>query len=475
MPDNKDKKLGLFLMIGLGIGSMIGAGIFNSPTDLISIANPQATMIAWIIGGFGVFMLALVFQMLSYKRPDLDGGIYSYAKVGFGEFAGFNSAWGYWLGAFLGNVAFIVIIFKTINSLAGRQLNSILVFFLGSMLLWGYHYMISRGIKNASIINSIITISKILPLLLVILFGIFAFKANIFSVPDWTTKLASAAKAKDAATSLKSQISGAMATIVWCFSGIEAAVVMSKRADNKKTVGRATIISFFVTLALYMFISIIAMGVIPAKELAGADTPLADVLSKTALGSAGVIIVKIGLLISVLGVFISWILLAAEIPYIAAIDGVMPKWFKKENKNGVPINSLLFTDIATQIFLFFLLVPQLQKAYTMTYTLATITIMLPYLFSALYAIKVCHEEKSGAGQMIVAVLATVYSIYVIYAIGIKYLFLAIILYLVGVIPAYIAKKEKGMKFSKSETAALLIMAVITLVLIIMLSTGKITL
>ena len=95
MDENADRKLGLGLLIALGIGSMIASGIFNSPTDLVTSSNPQAVIISWGIGVFGVIMLGLVFNMLSNKRPELKGGIYSYARDGYGDFIGFNSAWGY--------------------------------------------------------------------------------------------------------------------------------------------------------------------------------------------------------------------------------------------------------------------------------------------------------------------------------------------------------------------------------------------
>ena len=472
MSDNNDKKLGLFLLIGLGVGSMIGSGIFNSPTDLVSSANPQAVIIAWIIGGLGVLMLALIFQFLSNKKPELTGGIYSYAKAGFGEFVGFNSAWGYWLSAFLGNVAYFTVIFKTINSILGKghELSSITIFILGSILLWFYHFMICRGIKNASIVNAIITIGKILPLLLVIIFGLIAFNSGLFNVANWKTVLASTGSA----TTLKDQVSGAMGTVLWCFIGIEASVVMSTRAKNSKIVGKATVISFITVLILYMLISLIPMGVVGAKDLANAGTPLADVLAKTPLGSAGSMIVSIGLLISVLGALISWVLLTAEILHVAAVDGVMPKWLAKENKAGVPVNSLIFSNGATQLFLFFLLVPQLQKAYSTAFTLATVTVMVPYLLSALYATKVSVTENGGAGNIIVSVLASIYSIYVLYAVGFKYLALGLIMYAFGVIPLYIAKKEKNQKFSKNEGIAQTLIIIGAIIMIILLAKGKIS-
>lgn len=90
----KEKKLNLFLLITLIVGTIIGGGIFNSPTDLILKANPMAALIAWLIGGFGILMLVLVFYKLSVIKPEMNGGIYTYAKEGFGNYIGFNSFWG---------------------------------------------------------------------------------------------------------------------------------------------------------------------------------------------------------------------------------------------------------------------------------------------------------------------------------------------------------------------------------------------
>ena len=86
----KDKKLGLWLLVFIALGSMIGSGIFNSPKDLISVSNPQRTMLAWLIGGSGAIMLALVFVYLASRKPELKSGIFAYARDGFGDFMGFK-------------------------------------------------------------------------------------------------------------------------------------------------------------------------------------------------------------------------------------------------------------------------------------------------------------------------------------------------------------------------------------------------
>lgn len=469
---NDNKKLGLGLLIALGIGSMIGGGIFNSPTDLIGKANPLAALLAWGIGGTGVICLALVFQSLANKKPDLVGGIYSYARAGFGDYLGFSSAWGYWAAGFLGNVAFFVLFFKTLNSLLGpgKELSPMATFLIGSAILWTFTFIVSKGVRDAGIMNAVVTAAKLIPLLLVVVLGIFIFKGGNFSVPQWKNVIA----ASGDTTTLAAQIKGAMGTILWCFVGVEAAVVLSARAVSQKIVGKAIVISLMITLAIYVLVSTIAMGVIDAKTLADASTPLADVLGATFIGGAGAVIVKLGIMTSVMGATLPWIMIVAEIPYVAAQDGIMPKWFAKANSNGIPINSLLLTQGLTQIFLLALLSPKLQDAYYMVYYISTTLVLMPYLFSTLFSTKLCIQEKSFGKDLIISVVATIYAMYVIYAVGILYLALTVIMYAIGVLPFVIARKEKGQAIKTWEWTASAALILGGIFLVIQIAGGKIT-
>lgn len=468
-----NKKLGLGLLVALGIGTMIASGIFNSPTDLITTTNPMAVLISWGIGVFGVIMLGLIFYLLTNKRPELQGGIYSYAKEGFGDFVGFNSAWGYFTSSFLGNIAFIILIFKTINSLIGEgySMPPILTFLLASVLLWIYYLIIKRGIRQAGILNLIVTIAKIIPLFLVIIFGFSAFKIGIFNVANWQTILASSGDT----VSLGKQISGAMGTILWCFVGVEGLVVLSQRAESQVLVGKGTIISLIITAILYVAISILSMGIIPAKDLIASQTPLAAVLAQTALGSAGAIIVKVGILVSVLGALLCWLLLTTEILYIpAAQDGLMPKWFKVNNDKNVPINAFLFTMIATQVGMIAMLSPALQKAYYIATHIGTTNILIPYLLSSMFAFKVYSEEGGHFKEKAIAVIASIYSIYVIYAVGIGYLGLAFIIYALGIGFYLRAKKEKKEAITYREKVAMMAMVIMAIVMTVAAVMGKIS-
>ncbi|WP_200798706.1 basic amino acid/polyamine antiporter [Bacillus tuaregi] len=471
--EEKEKKLGLGLLIALGVGSMIGGGVFNSPTDLITVANPQTILLSWFIGGFGVLALALIFQLLAEKRPELEGGIYSYARAGYGDFMGFLSAWGYWTSGVFGNVAFFTLIIKTLNSLLGPQyqLQPIVSFILASIVLWGVVYIQTRGTKSVGIINAIVTVAKLIPLTLVVLLGFLVFKPELFAVANWQSTLASVPEPAAAATTLGSQINGAMGVILWCFIGVEASTILAEKAESQKIVGKATVISLLFTLGIYIAISVVAMGVLSAEQLAQSGTPLASVLGSTVIGDAGAIIVKLGIIVSVLGALISWVLIASQLPYIAAKEGVMPKMFVKTNKLGAPVSALLLTNGIAQVFLLVLLSTKLQSIYNMVLLLATTCILIPYLLSALYSVKVCRQDRLNAKSMMISIIGVVYSVYVILAVGIVYLAASFIIYALGMFAFIKAKKEQKEKVTKAEWIGVSIVSLLGIVTTFLLAIG----
>jgi arginine:ornithine antiporter/lysine permease len=198
-------------------------------------------------------------------------------------------------------------------------------------------------------------------------------------------------------------------------------------------------------------------------------------LGSTFLGSAGAVIVKLGIITSILGATLSWVMLASVTPYTAAKDRVMPHWFAKENDRNVPINSLLLTNILTQIFLLSIFSETLQSAYYTLYYIATTTILLPYLFSSLYALKVSLWNRSARGYILISTIASLYAIYVIYAVGLIYLALTIIMYSIGALPYYIAKRERGEKFTTFEIFAVVVLFLLSVVMIYQMGVRKIVL
>ena len=144
---------------------MIGGGVFNLPSDMSAHASPAAIIIGWAITGVGMLMLAFVYQNLAVRKPDLNSGPYAYARAGFGPYIGFQSAWGYWISAWLGNVSYAVAIFGSLAYFfpffgKGNNLQSVIG---ASIALWLIHSLVLKGVKQAAFVNVVTTAAKTRP------------------------------------------------------------------------------------------------------------------------------------------------------------------------------------------------------------------------------------------------------------------------------------------------------------------------
>lgn len=473
------KKLNRISLVALVIGSMIGGGAFNLPSDMSQGANAGAIIISWIITGIGVVALGLVFQNLVLRKPELDAGIYSYARAGFGKYMGFNSAWGYWLSAWLGNIAYGTLIFSAVGYFikpfaGGQNVASIIG---ASVLLWFVHYLVLRGVHSAAFVNLIATIAKLIPVFLFIVVAIFAFHAKTFVTDFWGANQAAFSWA-----SVRSQVTSTMLVTLWVFIGVEGAVVVSERARKRSDIGFATVVGLIVTLFCYMCISLLSLGIMGKGQLTGLANPSMAYVFEDIVGKWGAAFINLGLIISVLSAWIAWTIFAAEIPFAAAKDGVFPEYLKKENKHGAPANSLWLTNGLIQLFLLTLLLT--DKAYNFAFSLATSAILIPYLFSALYQVKITIlgdgyeklQKKARVKDMVFGIIAGIYSIWLIYGAGLKYLLLTTILYAAGIFVYYRAQKEKREKriFTATETICALLIFALAIWAIIDLALGIVT-
>lgn len=474
MNESDTNKLGKTSLIGLVIGSMIGGGAFNIISDMGGQAGGLAIMIGWIITAIGMISLAFVFQNLTNVRPDLEGGIYSYAQAGFGDFIGFSSAWGYWFAALLGNVAYATLLMSAIGNFfpifkGGNTLPSIIV---ASFLLWGVHFLILRGVETAAFINSIVTVAKLIPIFLVIIcmivvFNFDTFKAGFYGMTSGGTGIFSWGDTM-------SQVKSTMLVTVWVFTGIEGAVVFSGRAKSKKDVGTATVIGLVSVLVIYFLMTVLAQGVIQQNQIADLASPSMAQVLEHIVGHWGSVLVNIGLIISVLGAWLGWTLLAGELPFIVAKDGLFPKWFAKENKNKAPINALLITNILVQIFLISMLFT--DSAYQFAFSLASSAILIPYMFSAFYQLKYTIEHKGHATvkQWAIGIIASIYAIWLVYAAGIDYLLLTMLLYIPGLFVYRFVQRNNHKPLTKGDYILFAVIIILAIIGIIRLAMGSVS-
>ena len=446
-----DQKLSRGALIALVVGSMVGSGIFALPSAFGRATGGLGALIAWCIAGTGMLMLAFVFQTLSRRRPDLDTGIFAYAEAGFGDYAGFASAAGYWIGCCLADVACLVLIKATLGQffpVFGDGTTPVAIV-AASLLLWSVHILILRGIKEAAALNTIATFAKMIPILLFIVVAAFAFKADVFALNFWGGEEPSFA-------SVSSQVRNTMLVTVFVFVGIEGASVYSRYARDRNDVGIATVLGFLGVLALLVLVTMLSYGILLRPELSALATPSMAGVLEAIVGPWGKVFISIGLLISVLGNYLSWSLLAAEVLHSAAVNGTMPRFLTRENVNKVPAGALWLTNCLIQLFL--LVTYFAEYAFTLALKMTSSMTLIPYLFVAAYALKLAWtgetyqaEPRSRAVDWVRGALATIYAAVMIYAGGPTFLLLSALLYAPVTILFVIARREqKATVFASPE-------------------------
>ena len=473
---NSARKLGVFGLAAIVLGSMLGGGIFSLPQNMAAGASAGAVIAAWIITGFGIFFIADTFRILSAERPDLTAGIYMYARDGFGNYAGFTIAWGYWLCQIFGNVGYAVITMDSLDYFfpgvfkGGNNLWSIVG---GSILIWAFNFTVLRGVRQASSINTVATVCKILPLVVFIAAMAYVFDFSKFSGDFWGH--APLAGEKNLGP-ISGQIKSTMLVTLWAFIGIEGAVVLSGRAKNGKSVGRATILGFASGLAVFALLSVLPFGYMTQGELAAVPNPsTAGVLEKV-VGPWGAWLMNIGLIVAVLASWLAWTMITAEIPYAAARDGTFPKFFGMENGNGSPSASLWITSVLMQIAM--LMVYFSHNAWNTMLSITGVMVLPAYLASTAYLWKISargEAKTSGAmrGALFSGVAGAAFSLWLIYAAGLGYLLMSVIFLALG-IPVYVwARRERGARaFTKMEGFAAACVAAIAVAAAAMIASGS---
>jgi arginine:ornithine antiporter / lysine permease len=441
-------KLSLPTMAAMVVGSMVGAGVFSLPRRFAEETGVAGALIAWAVAGAGMLMLAFVFQILAVRRPDLDAGVYAYAKAGFGEYLGFFAAFGYWASACVGNVTYWVLIMSTLGAVipalgAGDTLLAVLLSTAG---LWAFFFLVRRGIRSATTINRIVTVAKVVPILVFVVLALFFLKPHVFA-----QNFAGAGYAG----SLFQQVRGTMLATVFVFLGVEGASVYSRHARRREDVGRATVLGFLSVFAVFASVTIVSYGLLPMRELAGLRQPSMAGALQAAVGTWGKVFVSAGLIVSVLGAYLAWTLIAAEVLYVAARDEDMPRFLGRASAADVPVPALLMTTLLSQVVLIVTLFS--DDAFTFALELTSALTLIPFLLAAAFALKdsLAQQSQASTRELAVGALATVYTGFLIYAAGLKYVLVSFIVYAPATILFVMARRERGRPlFSTRERAVL---------------------
>ncbi|SFF72730.1 arginine:ornithine antiporter, APA family [Roseobacter denitrificans OCh 114] len=375
----------------------------------------------------------------------------------------------------LGNVFYWVLISATLSLFFpafgdGGTILGIVVSLIG---IWTFHFIILRGIQEAAFINTVVSIAKLVPLFVAITAMVFVFNWDTFSANFW-------GGADMPEKSLLLQVRDTMLITVFVFIGIEGASVYSRYAKTRRDVGSATILGFVGVLGIMVAITLLPYGIMPQSAVADLRKPsLAGALEAT-VGALETLFISIGVLISVLGAYLTWSLLVAEVPYAAAKSKDMPSVFGRENAQNVPANSLWLSNSIISVFL--ISTYWSADAFNFMLDMATVASLLPYSLVAGYGILLTRsneiygdEQGKQKRDSIFAWVAAVYVVFMFVAAGLKYIILVAVIYAPLTVLYFWARKEQNLPyFTKVELIVFGIVLLVAAIGVYGLFSGAIT-
>lgn len=417
-------KLGLMACTALVIGNMIGSGIFLLPASLASFG--PISLVGWVFTSLGALVLAIIFGRLS-RLVTKTGGPYAYSESGYGEFAGFIIAWGYWMTLWTGNAAVAVALAGYVGYLVPAVAQSSTASLAVALVaIWALTFINIRGVKEAGVVQVVTTVLKLVPLVLIGTVGFFWID------PAYYTPFNQSGKSDIAA------ISAAAAVTLWAYLGLESATVPSGEViEPEKTIPRATILGVLIAAVVYISVSAVTIGVLPAATLAASTAPLADV-ARFMWGAGGGVLVAIGAVISTFGTLNGFTMLTGQVPYGAARDRIFPPILGHLSHFGTPANALVLSNVLASILVIMNFSHGLLGAFNAIILLAVMSSLLPYALCALAEIVIrLNGGNSLHGAELVKVivlgaLGFLYSAWAIYGAGADTVFLGTLLLLSGV-------------------------------------------
>jgi len=433
LKQEKRQKLGLWTLTALVAGNMIGSGVFLLPASLATFGS--ISLLSWIATAVGALLIALVFAKLGTIIPRI-GGPYAYCREAFGDFAGFQMAYNYWIAVWVGNAAIAIALTGYLGfflpSLAKSAMFSTWV---SIALVWSVTLINCLGVRHAGIFQLLTTILKLIPLLLIALVGIFYIN------PYYLTNFNLSGQSNFSA------FSSAATLTLWSFIGLESASVPAGHIHNPgRNISRATVLGVSIAAIIYICSGIAVMGIVPADQLAHSNAPYADV-ARLLFGPVGSVIIVVGAVISCLGALNGWILLQGQIPLAAAEDVLFPSIFKKKSANNTPIVGLVISSLLVTLLLLMTLSHSLVKQFTVIILLATLASLIPYFLTTMAALIIflkypgLGNGNNILGSAIIAILAGAYSFWAIIGSGKETVFYGTLL-LLSSVPVYVWMKWK---------------------------------
>lgn len=436
-------KLGLVACTALVVGNMIGSGVFLLPASLAPY-GPIA-LIGWIVTAIGAMALAIVFGRLARLLPRT-GGPYAYTRAGFGEFAGFLIAWGYWIALWAGNAGVALAFTGYVGHFIPGAASGAAGLIVALTALWTLTFINIRGVGTAGIVQVATTILKLLPILALVFAGIAYVEPARFEPLN------------PSGMGIGAAIAATSALTLWAFLGLESATVPAGDVENPgRNIPLATVLGTSFAAVLYILVTIVAFGTVPLAELGASTAPLA-LAAERLWGPVGGFAIAAGAIVSTFGTLNGFTLLSGQVPYGAARDGAFPAFFAETSEAGTPVNALIVSSLLSSVLIAMNLSRELVEQFTFIILIATLTSLVPYIFCALVELVLYATDpvryrppESLAGLLVLAAIAFVFSIGAIYGAGAQVVFWGFLLLMSG-LPVFVWIKRHNLSAASQAPA-----------------------
>ncbi len=424
MRQQNSMSLGLPRCTALVVGNMIGSGIFLLPASLAHYG--PISLLAWIATSIGAIALAILFGRLARMVPGT-GGPYIYTRAGFGEFPGFLIAWGYWIALWAGNAGVAVAFTGYVAHFLPAASGGPVALVIAIAVLWIVTVINIRGVGFAGAVQLIATLFKLLPLLAHITAGLL------------TIDISRLTPLNPSGMEPFSAIAACCALTLWAFLGLESATVPADNVDRpERTIPLATLIGTCLVAGIYILVTTVAFGTVALTDLSASTAPLA-VVAQQLWGSPGATVIAAGALVSTFGTLNGFTLLAGQVPYGAARDGVFPTFFGKRTRSGAPTNALIASSLLSTALVVMNFQRGLVEQFTFIILLATMASLVPYLFCALVELLLYAQKphlytppKRLNHLLALSAIAFLFSAGAIYGAGAEIVFWGFLLLISGV-------------------------------------------
>jgi len=439
--DPVQSRLGVTSATALVIGSIIGTGVFTMPAVMAGAGTSSILTLVTI--SVGAVLLALMFGQLTKRVPTTDGGLYAYARHEFGDFAGYLTAWCYWITAWAGNAAIVASWVLYVEALFGITHPSGWTNFGIAMLgLWIPAAINLAGVKRMALFQNVTVVLKFLPLLVVGVVGWFFVSSANFGPFNAT------------GGSLYSGISIAAGVALFSFIGVETAAIAAGRVDNpRRNVGRASVIGTALAAVLYVAVVAAVMGLEPHGRLVEDGAPFVAAF-QTMFGSAWIVgkLVAATAVISGIGALNGWTLVTAEMPYAAAKHDLFPRAFLRRNRHGALSFGIVIGAVVPSLLMAYSYsgLETGLKVFTYLVTLSVVTVAIPYFIAACAQLSYLVSRRRQvqgwrlARDLSIASASVLFALWVTAASGYQAVYQAVIGVLIG-LPIYAflkARKER---------------------------------